>query len=108
MSKNKTAKKNKNQIMQPAFEENDELDFSNSSDYSCDMCDEMESSRKMEILLETDHFQSSLAFALTRLIAEHAPAEKQTEEHIFSSFVAAQNIVRENSALQSMMEKFCS
>lgn len=108
MSKRKNKNASKNKIVQDEIETGGDFgssDFPENFDISCDACEEELSPRKMEILVEANHFQTSLAFALTRLITENATAENKTQENILNSFVAAQKTICDNSQINAMMEK---
>ncbi|HLB56168.1 MAG TPA: hypothetical protein VJK30_02395 [Coxiellaceae bacterium] len=111
MSKRKNKNVSKNKIIQEEIDTSsdfDSSDFSENFDVSCDTHEEEASPRNMEMLIDANHFQSSLAFALTRLITENTNTENKTQENILNSFVAAQKTIYENSLLHSMLEKLSS
>ena len=100
-AKNKTkskAKKTVSRVAMPELEES--CDFSDCYE-SCDSSMDLDINK----LVEADNFQSSLALELTQLIIENASSENKTAEHIINTFVLASKVVRENSALNAILEK---
>ena len=101
MVKNKVKSKAKSKSNVRSSEMDDCCDFSDCGESPSDVSIDFGFNK----LIEADNFLSSLAFELTQLIIENASVEYRTAEHIVNTFTLSSRIVRENSALSSMMEK---
>lgn len=58
----------------------------------------------MSGMLEASNTQMMMAIELTKLIVAHAPV-KNMEEHVFSVFKRATQVIGENFALKNIMEQ---
>lgn len=59
----------------------------------------------MSKVIEASNHQMTMAFELTKLIVSSNPSEKNTAEHIFSTFKKATQVVGESFTLKPVMDQ---